>query len=145
MGKRTLLALMSCAVLAAAIALPASASGKQPLLIGNCLKAKFKPPTLIFSCGDASMGAKDVVWSSWSGKSASGSGTGLLNDCTPTCADGKTHTAPISVTASKPVTCKKTGKRIFSRLSWSWTSGASPVANNPAQGSVPVGCKLASL
>jgi hypothetical protein len=121
----------------------ASASGKQPLLISGCAKPKFKPASVIIACGDASLGATGVTWSSWTRRSAMGSGTGQLNDCNPNCASGKTKTAPMSLTASKPVTCKN-GRRLFSRLSYTWTSGA-PVGNQPNSGSVPVGCKLLNL
>ena len=145
MGKRTLLMVASCVVLAGAIAVPASAGGgKTPLLIANCAKAKFKPASIIFTCGDASFGATGVTWTAWTKNSASGSGTGTLNDCNPSCAQGKPKTGPITVQASKPVTCKKSGRRIFSKLSYTWTAGA-PVGNVPNQGSIGLGCKLASL
>jgi hypothetical protein len=144
MGKRTLLAVVSLAVLAAAIAVPASAGARQTLLIGNCAKPKFKPANLIFACGDASFGATGVTWSSWTRKSASGSGNGQINDCNPDCAHGQVHKAAINVRASKPRTCSN-GRRIFTKLSFSWASGTSPVANFPASGSIPAGCKLLNL
>jgi hypothetical protein len=144
MGKRILLAAMSLAVLTAAIAVPASAGAKQTLLIGNCAKPKFKPANLIFACGDASFGATGVTWSSWTRKSANGSGTGQINDCNPDCAHGHPHSAAINVTANRPRTCSN-GRRIFTKLSFSWASGASPVANFPASGSIPAGCKLLNL
>jgi hypothetical protein len=121
----------------------ASASAKKPLLIGNCAKPKFKPASVILACGDASLGATNVVWSSWTNKVATGAGTGQLNDCNPNCAQGKTKTAPMSLRASKPQTCSN-GKRVFSKLAYTWTSGA-PVGNAPDSGSAPVGCKLIGL
>ena len=121
----------------------ASASGKKPLLVANCNKPKFKPANVILACGDASLGATNVVWSGWGRKAAVGAGTGNLNDCKPNCAQGKTKTAPMSLRASKPVTCSN-GRRIFSKLAYTWTSGA-PVGNVPDKGSVPVGCKLLGL
>ena len=144
MGKRTLLVMASCAALVAAMALPAGASGKQTLLIGNCAKPKFKPATLIFACGDASFGATGVTWSSWTRNSATGSGTGEINDCVPDCAHGTVKKAAINVRASKPRKCSN-GRRLFTKLSYSWASGASPVANSPASGSIPAGCKLLNL
>jgi hypothetical protein len=144
MGKRTFLAIASCVLLVAAAAVPAGASGKQTLLIGNCAKPKFKPGTLIFACGDASFGATGVTWSSWTRNSATGSGTGEINDCSPDCAHGQVKKAAINVTAGKPRTCSN-GRRIFTKLSFAWASGASPVANAPARGSIPAGCKLLNL
>jgi len=121
----------------------ASASGKLPLLISNCNKPKFKPANVILACGDASLGATGVVWSSWGKKAAVGAGTGQENDCKPNCAQGKTKTAPMSLRASKPQTCSN-GKRVFTKLAYTWTSGP-PIGNVPSSGSVPVGCKLAGL
>jgi hypothetical protein len=150
MGKRTVLAMATCAAVAVAISVPAgamgpasSSGGKLPLLIANCAKPKFKPANVIFTCGDASFGATGVTWSSWTRKVASGGGTGEINDCKPNCASGKTKTGPITLRASKPQTCKN-GKRVFTKLSYTWTEKA-PVGNVPDQGSFPVGCKLAGL
>lgn len=121
----------------------ASASGKKPLLIANCNKPKFKPANVILACGDASLGATNVVWSGWGQKAALGAGTGQENDCKPNCAQGKTKTAPMSLRASKPKTCSN-GRRIFTKLAYTWTAGP-PIGNVPSSGSVPVGCKLANL
>jgi hypothetical protein len=150
MRKRTLGTAICAIATAAAISMPAgatgpgaSSSGKLPLLIASCAKPKFKPANVILACGDASLGATGVTWSSWTRKAAAGSGTGQLNDCNPNCAQGKTKTAPMSLRASKPTTCKN-GRRIFTKLSYTWTSGA-PVGNVPDSGSVPVGCKLLNL
>jgi hypothetical protein len=119
----------------------ATASGKRPLLISNCAKAKFKPINVIIACGDASLGAREMTWSSWTRKSALGTGTGQVNDCNPDCVHGTTKTAPMQLLLTKPRTCSS-GQRLFTKLRYTWTSGA-PVG--PASGSVPVGCKLANL
>jgi hypothetical protein len=119
----------------------ADASAKRPLLISNCAKAKFKPINVIIACGDASLGAQEMTWSSWTHKSALGTGTGQINDCDPDCVHGTTKKAPMQLLLSKPRTCPN-GLRLFTKLRYTWTSGA-PVG--PATGSVPVGCKLANL
>jgi hypothetical protein len=119
----------------------AEASGKRPLLISNCAKAKFKPINVIIACGDASLGAREMTWSSWTRKLALGTGTGQVNDCDPTCVQGTTKTAPMQLLLSHPRTCSN-GRRLFTKLRYTWTSGA-PVG--PPSGSVPVGCKLADL
>lgn len=119
----------------------AGASSKRPLLISNCAKGKFKPINVIIACGDASLGAREMTWSSWTRKSALGTGTGQVNDCNPDCVHGTTKTAPMQLLLTKPRTCSN-GQRLFTKLRYTWTSGA-PVG--PAGGSVPVGCKLANL
>jgi len=119
----------------------AEASGKRPLLISNCAKPKFKPINVIIACGDASLGAREMTWSSWTRKLALGTGTGQVNDCDPDCAHGTTKTGAMQLLLSHPRTCS-TGRRLFTRLRYTWTPGA-PVG--PSRGSVPVGCKLADL
>jgi hypothetical protein len=119
----------------------AGASGKTPLLIANCFKPKFKPADVIIACGDASLGARGMTWSSWTRKKADGTGTGQVNDCNPDCVHGTTRSAPMELQLSKPQLCSN-GKRVFAKLRYIWTSGA-PAGS--ANGSVPIGCKLAAL
>src|SRR5215207_7514176 len=130
MGRRTLLAAAISAMTAVAVAVPATASGpvagasgKLPLLISNCAKAKLKPANVILACGDASFGATGMSWSSWTRKRATGTGTGQLNDCKPNCAQGKTKTAPIQLRLGKPVKCSN-GTLIFAKVRFTWTQGA---------------------
>jgi hypothetical protein len=138
------LTVASILLAAALLALSATAlAGSKPHLIGNCAKPQFKPANVILACGDASLGATGVSWTSWTQKAAVGSGTGQLNDCNPDCVHGKVKTAPMSLRASKPRTCSN-GRRIFTKLAYTWTAGA-PVGNTPDSGSVPVGCKLLNI
>jgi hypothetical protein len=119
----------------------AEAGAKPPLLIGNCVKPKFKPRNVIIACGDASLGAREMAWSSWNQKTALGTGSGQVNDCDPDCVHGTTKDAPMQLLLSHPRRCSN-GRRLFTKLRYTWTSGA-PVG--PASGSVPVGCKLIDL
>jgi hypothetical protein len=119
----------------------AGASGKRPLLIANCLKPKFKPADVILACGDASLGARDLTWSSWTQKSAVGTGTGQINDCNPDCVHGTTKTAPMELRLSKPQKCRN-GRRVFSKLRFTWTAGAPVGAQTLA---IPLGCKLLDI
>ena len=139
MLNRTLLAAAILAVAVAALAAPAAAGGKRTLLISNCAKAKFKPANVILACGDASFGATGMSWSSWTRKTAVGTGTGQINDCKPDCAHGKAKTAPIELRLKKPVRCSN-GRRIFAKVRYTWTQGAPQ--NFPDTGAVPLGCKL---
>ena len=137
---KRVLTLALLAILAVGVT-TADAGGKRPLLISNCAKPKFKPINVIIACGDASLGAREMTWSSWTRKSALGTGTGQVNDCNPDCVHGTTRTAPMQLLLSKPRTCSD-GRRLFTKLRYTWTSGP-PVG--PASGSAPVGCKLANL
>jgi hypothetical protein len=119
----------------------ASESGQRVLLIANCFKPTFKPAKVIIACGDGSLGARGMTWSRWTRKTATGTGTGFVNDCDPDCVYGKTETAPIELLLSRPQLCSN-GKRVFAKLRYVWTSGA-PVGS--ANDAVPIGCKLAAL
>ena len=137
------LAMAMIALCSSALAggLVAKESANRPLLISNCAKAKFEPKNVIIACGDASFGARGMTWSVWSKKRALGTGTGEINDCNPDCVHGTTRRAPIELRLAKPRRCKS-GQRLFSKLHYTWTSGA-PVG--PGSGSVPMGCKLAAI
>jgi hypothetical protein len=137
-----IVALGAAAVAGAGASAPvASKSGQRVLLIANCFKPTFKPPKVIIACGDASLGARGMTWSSWTRKTADGTGTGFVNDCDPDCVHGKTHTAPIELLLSKPQLCSN-GKRVFAKLRYVWPSGAPP---GSANGATPIGCKLIAL
>ena len=146
-GKRVLalvcvstVALAVTAVAAAGSGGPvATASGPKPLLISNCAKAKFKPASVILTCGDASFGATEMVWSSWTQKNAVGTGTGQVNDCIPNCASGKTKSAPIQLKLGAPRKCSN-GRRIFTKVKYTWTNQVPQ--GQPVTGSIPLGCKL---
>jgi hypothetical protein len=120
----------------------ASAGGKRPLLIANCFKPKFEPSAVVIACGDAGLIVENVGWSSWTRKAAEGTGTGVAKTCDPDCAAGGTVTAPIALALSKVRKCQN-GKRIFTRLRYTWPSG-SPVGG-PASVAIPFGCKLLVL
>ena len=144
------LTVAAAAVLAAGLSASAGASGpvaqesgKRVLLIANCAKPKFKPVDVIIACGDASLGARSMTWSTWTRKRADGTGTGQINDCNPDCAHGTTKSAPMELQLTKPQTCSN-GKRVFAKLRYIWTSGP-PIASTVASASVPMGCKLAAL
>jgi hypothetical protein len=119
----------------------ATASGKRPLLIGNCKKPQFEPQQVVIACADRGFIVTGITWSAWTKKAATGTGTGQINDCNPSCISGKVKKGPIQLRASKPQTCSN-GKRIFSKLVYTWTSHA-PVG--PDTGSLAVGCKFAGL
>ena len=120
----------------------AAASGPKPLLISNCAKAKFKPASVILTCGDASFGATEMVWSSWTQKNAVGTGTGQVNDCMPNCAQGKTKKAPIQLKPGAPRKCSN-GRRIFTKVKFTWTQQVPQ--GQPVTGTIALGCKLFNL
>jgi hypothetical protein len=85
--------------------------------------ALYKPACKVkFDCmisGDGTAALYKMHWSQWGTTKAVGTGTYLLNGCTPNCAEGKFYNVPIVVTLSKPV------KACFGKsVRWYWTKAS---------------------
>jgi hypothetical protein len=100
-----------CLCAAAAASPVATESGKRVQLIANCFKPKFKPADVIIACGDASLGARGMTWSTWTRKRADGAGTGQINDCNPDCAHGTTRTDGASAQQATALLQRQAGIR----------------------------------
>ncbi len=55
------------------------------------------PADFVLTCADANTYLKDVTWTTWGGKVATGKGTLVENTCTPNCVSGKFVTEPAVV------------------------------------------------
>ena len=82
--------------------------------------AKAMPTSIVVTCADNGIGVQDLVWTSWTTTSASGSGRLWENNCAPSCALGTFGYYPASITLSGPVTTAK--GVLFSRLSVNYTT-----------------------
>jgi hypothetical protein len=87
--------------------------------------------------GDSTYIIQDMTWSVWSSTEAVGSGTAVLDDCNPSCADGHIYHVPVVLTFSHPVKdCAAGGTRYFwSQVYDSYPSGLPALlsgANAPA-------------
>jgi hypothetical protein len=73
-----------------------AAAAKAPrYVLVNCnLKPVVEPSTVIITCADAGTGVKELHWTSWTPKLASGDGTFWQNDCMPSCVEGHYHYYP---------------------------------------------------
>jgi hypothetical protein len=61
----------------------------------NCsFQPVVRPSTMVIACADDGLGIKDLHWTSWTPKLASGYGTFFENDCKPNCAEGHFHYYP---------------------------------------------------
>jgi len=57
------------------------------------------PGSLILTCADANTLVKDLKWNGWGNPTATATGIGSWNDCTPDCASGKWKSAPATISA----------------------------------------------
>ena len=84
-----------------------------------------------FDCalsGDATAFLYQIRWSQWGTIKAVGTGTYLLDDCTPNCAEGKFYQVPIVVTFTNPVKAcvDKLMRWYWTKASFRYTHGLAP-------------------
>ena len=69
--------------------------------VTNCGIQDYKPTTIIKFCADAGVGIGAIKWNSWNTDGATGEGTYQINDCSPSCVEGKQHYANVTIELSK--------------------------------------------
>ncbi len=57
------------------------------------------PSNMVLTCADANTLVKNLTWSGWGEPTATATGIGSWNDCTPTCAGGKWKSASVTISA----------------------------------------------
>lgn len=131
-------ALLVCLLMAASAATAATTGVLLPGC-GGSDHARYKPRSVIVTCGDGGFRVVKLTWSAWTGTSATGAGTAKVNNCKPNCAGGKFESFPVKLTLGKPKTCTAlAGKREFVRLTYSFP-GKHP-AGAKRNGSLPRPC-----
>jgi hypothetical protein len=99
--RRTLLSVVVVIIVFATPALAAGGSNR----IGGCTKSQVKPSEIILFCGDDGAYVNHIIWSTFGGATAHGSGTYAFNPCKPDCAAGKYETYSVKFTASAAKPC----------------------------------------
>ncbi len=124
-GLMTLAGTTTAAVLTAA---PASASSSQVVVV-NCGHGVVRPAQYDIGCMASQEFLAQLRWTSWTSV-AFGGGVLKVNDCTPTCAQGKYIKYPVLTVLwrAKPWP-GHSGRQYFSRLTFIFT-GKRP-AHNP--------------
>lgn len=101
-------ALVFLAVTFAAAPVPASAApARDPsvVVVVDCFGgAHVRPGEYLIACGDGNSRLVGLDWKSWGTRTATATGTNLVNDCQPYCAAGKFRPYPVQVTLSRPAT-----------------------------------------
>jgi hypothetical protein len=103
------------------LALAATSAGSGKSLAINCDREQFKPKRIVLACGDAGVWLGKLKWSSWTGSTASATGTYNENTCVPDCAAGKIKSYPVKVTLSHPKTCSIQANPAFRRAALTYT------------------------
>lgn len=76
--------------------------GVLDCLAGGKTAITTKPSSLVLACGDATSTVTGISWSSFGGQTAVGSARLNIDDCTPDCASGTTHSEAATVTLTDP-------------------------------------------
>jgi hypothetical protein len=117
--RRALKLTVVLALLAVPSAALAATGGGRVLAI-NCFREQYKPRKLVISCGDGGLYLAGLHWTSWTRVRAAASGSYVLNDCKPTCAQGHFHSYPVRVTLSRPKSCPGQAHRAFGRATFTY-------------------------
>ncbi|UQX04503.1 hypothetical protein [Streptomyces sp. RerS4] len=101
-----------CVVTAALVGVTAAAStaGTAPAVdpdpavaVVDCAgKPQVRPEEYILACGDGNNQLIGLHWTSWGRRTATATGTDMVNDCKPYCAAGRFRAYPVKVTLSHP-------------------------------------------
>ena len=129
------------AVSVAAMVSAAAAQGAQVPKLAGCIPGTtptVRPKQVIVACGDANFYFTNLVWTAWNGTRASAGGIAHLNDCTPYCAAGHFHTYRVTVTLTRPRSCKN-GAEEFTRMTWRFP--AAHPAGQPRTAGQPLPCR----
>jgi len=106
-----------------AAAEPAATGLADVYVVANCAAAapyslSREPLSITLACADAGIGVRDMLWTSWTPTTATGSGLLWEKLCVPDCATGKIGYYPVDVTLSAVRSSAK--GHWFSELRVSW-------------------------
>jgi hypothetical protein len=112
-----LIAPVVCVVMV--LAAPANAQTPDATLPSTCYDQKVAPASVILTCGDAGLYAKQLVWSDWGAAQARATGILSVNTCDPSCAAGNREEFPVQLTADRLRDCDY-GKPQYTHVSYTF-------------------------
>ena len=117
------------AAIRSAAAGPAAAGVADVYVVADCAAAapyslSREPVSITLACADAGIGVQDMIWMTWTGKAATGSGLLWEKLCVPDCATGKIGYYPVDVKLSAVRASAK--GQWFSELTVSWQGSRPP-------------------
>ncbi|MEU9304543.1 hypothetical protein [Streptomyces sp. NPDC048269] len=114
-------------------AVPAPTPAPGTVVVADCFsKAQVRPDEYLLACGDGNNRLVGLRWDTWGPRSATATGTDMVNDCRPYCAAGRFRPYPVTVTLSKPEPWPdRPGVQRFTTIRLVYTDTApSPVAKD---------------
>lgn len=75
----------------------------DPVVVVDCFsQAQMRPEEYLLACGDGNNRLVSLRWDTWGTRTATATGTDMVNDCRPYCAAGRFRAYPVTVTLSNP-------------------------------------------
>ncbi|MEU4731439.1 hypothetical protein [Streptomyces sp. NPDC023588] len=75
----------------------------DPVVVVDCFsQAQARPAEYLLACGDGNNRLVGLRWDTWGPKTATATGTDMVNDCRPYCAAGRFRPYRVTVTLSSP-------------------------------------------
>jgi hypothetical protein len=125
--------LAGCASANGGTTAPASAraAAQRGAVVVNCLgKQQTRPLSFVLTCADANDALSGLHWVSWASSQAFGTGTEVVNTCTPDCADGKLVSYPALIALWRPEPLRgHPGVRYFTRITRIYPAARPPLYN----------------
>jgi hypothetical protein len=81
--------------------MPANARSSSQTALNTCGFSEYKPKRIFLACADGGEGVHSIKWTLWKSKKAEGKGTYYINNCVPSCVDGKYLEKPVRLFASR--------------------------------------------
>ncbi|HEY8044611.1 MAG TPA: hypothetical protein VIF35_10120 [Streptosporangiaceae bacterium] len=112
---------LSGTVTATALAVVPASAGSSPVVMVSCAgQGQVRPGGYDVGC-TANELLRTLYWQTWRG-TAYGNGVLKVDDCTPTCAQGKYIDYPVLIVLWRPTSWPgHAGHRYFSRMTWIFT------------------------
>jgi hypothetical protein len=84
----------------------AGVAQSSTIALPDCLGSPVvKPTSVTLACADANFRVEHIQWTGWGESFAAGKGTGVVNDCEPSCAGGHFHNYPMLLIVTGRQTC----------------------------------------
>ena len=108
---------------------PARATAPRSVVVVNCLgKQQTRPSSFILTCADANDALSGLHWVNWAASQAFGTGTEVVNSCTPDCAGGKLVSYPALIALWRPEPLPgHSGVRYFTRITRIYPASRPPL------------------
>jgi hypothetical protein len=106
-------------------------AGTSPVALPDCLgRPVAKPTSVTLACADANFRIERIQWTGWGESFAAGKGTGVVNDCEPSCVAWHFHNYPMLLIVTGRQTCPS-GQAAYEKVVYAFI-GRSPFPRESA-------------